>query len=803
MAKNYNDFKMFNQIILTETGYSEGKKLHTIDCNNKDKSHIDCEYIDKLTKLDFGYELIGREGQQIKPCFDCDPKFNIDEDVDVLKTINEGIREVDKMYPNTEKYVIMRIRKLPDENKKKISFHITVDGIRTNCQTILNRITSLGYKKDEPFDHSIYTPNRGLYPIFSNKKKPVPLHIEAFKAIDINTGKILKWPDIDLKKYCPSYVEENFKPDFMQPPLGPSGPKEPKEKREIQYDDDNKDNSNLKLEEIITHLKPHRANDREDWLNGIFCVINCAENLGFGKKKQKDIAHLFSSICEEKYEEDLVDDWLDKNFDKKRENGYRWKFLLDWLKEDDIEYYNANIVVTKNKILPFKDTKKEFEKRYKKIMFPPVIFDVKRGDFYGMEKCQKSFSHLKFTDKNCKGEDTLYGFFTKWCTDVNVEVYEEMKWLPNKQPSQNGDDILNTWTGWEIEQATFDDWDSFNQENDYWKWFQQFSKNLWGSEEISNYILARYALRIQNPEKRSFICCIYYGPQGVGKSSFLDIIQSIFGKYFVTLDCADKIFEPHSMYEVNKLLLCVNETKGGANHKNSNILKTRITEPELQVNPKGIQMYKEFNYCDYDMPTNNINVVDYSDESKRRFFQVEATSYYCPVKKPEMTEYWTNFKNNIEKDPRVHKQIFEGLKKFDIKKVVPSGNFQDEKCKPVTSVASDVKYLNRCKILHFLYDLVNYVEEWLECTLLVDKDLMILLDEKNSGGEIITKNDKLFECFDLWCKKSKINFDMNKIVFGRKMKKYADDIPNGAITKDTNNKTRIHREGFLEYWRTL
>jgi hypothetical protein len=89
MANKYNDFKMFNQIILTECGYSEGKKLFTIDCNNKEKSHIDCEYMQKLTKLDFGYELIGREGQQIKPCFDCDPKFNIDEDVDVLKTIND------------------------------------------------------------------------------------------------------------------------------------------------------------------------------------------------------------------------------------------------------------------------------------------------------------------------------------------------------------------------------------------------------------------------------------------------------------------------------------------------------------------------------------------------------------------------------------------------------------------------------------------------------------------------------------------------------------------------------------------
>ena len=73
----------------------------------------------------------------------------------------------------------------------------------------------------------------------------------------------------------------------MEPPKGPIEPKEPKK----QYDDGDKDNSKLDIEEIIKHLKPFRAEDRDDWLNGIFCVMNCAENLGMSKKKQKDIAH--------------------------------------------------------------------------------------------------------------------------------------------------------------------------------------------------------------------------------------------------------------------------------------------------------------------------------------------------------------------------------------------------------------------------------------------------------------------------------------------------------------------------------
>ena len=140
---------------------------------------------------------------------------------------------------------------------------------------------------------------------------------------------------------------------------------------------------------------------------------------------------------------------------------------------------------------------------------------------------------------------------------------------------------------------------------------------------------------------------------------------------------------------------------------------------------------------------------------------------------------------------------------MDITKIVPSGNFQDEKYKPKTSVADDVKYLNRCKVLHFLTDITNMVQDEIDGEGGGDKELLKLIDTQDSGGEMITHNNKLFECFDIWCKKSKITYDMNKIVFGRKIKKYADDLPDDTIRKDTNNKTFIHRESFLNYIKSL
>ena len=141
------------------------------------------------------------KGQQIKPVFDCDPKFNKNDEVDALKTIQSTIVELDKIYPDKQKYAIMRIRNI-DENTKKISYHITVDGIRTNKETIKNKLQSFGYEKDKPFDHSIYSHNRGLYSCFTNKKKQNEgvINVEIFKPICLETGNILKIDDIDIRK---------------------------------------------------------------------------------------------------------------------------------------------------------------------------------------------------------------------------------------------------------------------------------------------------------------------------------------------------------------------------------------------------------------------------------------------------------------------------------------------------------------------------------------------------------------------------------------------------------------------------
>jgi len=310
-------------------------------------------------------------------------------------------------------------------------------------------------------------------------------------------------------------------------------------------------------------------------------------------------------------------------------------------------------------------------------------------------------------------------------------------------------------------------------------------KNIIGDEKTSNYILARYAYRLVNPACRTHVILIICGGEGHGKNRLLAPIYNIMGSYGTSLDTAKKLYETHSTYELRKLFLLVNEAGGIANFENSEILKTRATEPTINVNPKGIQPYEIDNMCDYDMTTNNYNVVKITDDSTRRFLQVETTPYYR-----NNCAFFTDYAENIENNPTALRQIYEGLINFDYKAVVPSLNFQDPRYKPASAVNEDVKSANRDKIILFMEELV--------------RDL-----KTGNGDDVVSyKNDAFFNMYKKWCVTGSFKDDLNKHLFGMKVsqmcKKQFNTGELVCITKcPSNSKTTLHIGDLVKYFNSI
>jgi len=535
--------------------------------------------------------------------------------------------------------------------------------------------------------------------------------------------------------------------------------------QKIRVDEEDKDDNDkyLKLQKLIPMLAETRSSNYDTWIKMIWCIINICKKENINQTKINRLIHQFSKLSKTNYDEDKVDEWIDKNIDKVKETGYGWNYLYQTcIKQDAPKYYEK---LTQS----YYNVKKDFETNHLKIIHPPFVVYVdenKENIIQPIPLCEKSYRHLQALRKetNKKGEDVFKKkrFIDIWLDDPQIRKYNKMVFTP--PPLYVAPQDFNTWTDFEILKTPYIPDDKIIDK------FLEYTYNLFDNIEVSNYILAYFANRLQNPANRNNVLIVILGEEGDGKNVFLDIFKNIVGiKYFSELESAKQLFDTHSCFEKEKLFICVNEAKGKDNHENSDILKSRITTETLFINPKNIQTFQIDNYCDYIMTTNNHNPVNIHDKS-RRYLLVESTSYYN-----RNTEFFKPFCKDIVKNKNSLRIIYEYLMKYDVNSVIPSGNFQDHI--PKTEIQQIIIKNNRDKIELFLRDLVE-MDEYIT---------------ENIFDEVKMKNSELFAIWCKWIETNKIKNEYNSISFGTRFgilikKRNITDY----IKKDTHSNTIIN-----------
>ena len=169
------------------------------------------------------------------------------------------------------------------------------------------------------------------------------------------------------------------------------------------------------------------------------------------------------------------------------------------------------------------------------------------------------------TDK--KGNECLKSFVYDWLGDADISCYD---YIVFKSPplKVNGNEY-NTWEDFKIVDEPL-----IETERNYWEEYKTYMNNLFNNKRVVDIISARYAQRLQNPAKRTYICLVICGTEGDGKNRLLEPIYRIFGERYVEiLDSAKKLYETHSTYEKDKLFVLIYEASGVANFENSEMLK--------------------------------------------------------------------------------------------------------------------------------------------------------------------------------------------------------------------------------------
>jgi hypothetical protein len=753
---------MFGEVIITETF----NRCMSFKCKTEQ------EYRAYIKDHPDAVESIGKEGQLIKPVFDLDAYVN-DIDIEAFKA------DVNILYPNKEVNVCNREAREDDPEKGiKYSYRVYVDGVKTTSKQINQALIDNDmYKKWVCLDKSIYDVNKVLYlPLTTIKKS----NNKKTKEIITKNVPALMPNNCDIFKCCASYIEENFEDYSMKNPVKQEVKQYVKEDIVKDNDTDVVDTKYIigKISSYISKFNKDRSTDYDTWTKMIWCIVNICKTNVIKERDCAKLVHQFSKISDN-YDEEGTDKFFDDNYDKIREASYGWKYLYDCLKYDDEEFYNSINTKTYNAM------KNEFERNHAKILYPPMIVFNNNGKYETMKisSAKEAYAHLKckvsiFDKKTKKTTWETKAFIDLWLKDANMRVYNRIVFKPT--PLIVLKDEFNIWDGFSITNEPL-----VETERDFWQEYKTYLNNIIGDEKICNYIIARYAYRLVNPANRTNVILIICGGEGDGKNRLLSPIYKILGNYATALDSAKKLYESHSTYEYRKLFLVVNEAAGVANFENSEILKTRATEPTININPKGIQAYEIDNMCDYDMTTNNYNVVKITDDSTRRFLQIETTSYYR-----NNVSFFNDYIENIENNPIALRQIYQGLINFDYKAIVPSLNFQDIRYKPASTVNEDVKSANRDKFILFL-------EDWV-------RDMKVA----NCKNTMCYKNDTFFDMYKTWCSQGSFKDELNKHQFGMKVnqiiKKQLNTKDLVCITKcPSNSKTTINLEELIKYFKTI
>jgi len=317
-------------------------------------------YKNAINNLEVPVESVNG-GRQVKPYLDCDPVMPLDYtdadwEADILKNkqliltcfVEAGINIAD---------INIIKRKYQSKNGVKCSVHYIVDKVRMSACNMLGMFEKLGI---EGFDKGVYTKNRFLTSIYTNKK-----------VVDNKTKNLpMFMPDgnADITNMLVSYIEE----DFVDWDLKFAPKKEVKKEKQsnnfLQQISKGYEDADL-IKALVGCLSVIRADDYGDWLNVGFCLYCISpECLPLWEE--------FSKISD-KYEEGVCDKAWSKMSNKNMSVGT----LKYWAKLDNPKEYEKVISESLDKCIELclgsDGSHYDIAVITSKIMADKVVFDGK------------------------------------------------------------------------------------------------------------------------------------------------------------------------------------------------------------------------------------------------------------------------------------------------------------------------------------------------------------------------------------------------------------------------------------------
>jgi len=195
-----------------------------------------------------------------------------------------------------------------------------------------------------------------------------------------------------------------------------------------------------------------------------------------------------------------------------------------------------------------------------------------------------------------------------WLAHRKASHYQLVDFNPSLPPGDNGK-TWNTWTGFAV-QASEGDWSLLKE--------HILGNVCQGDRELYEWLLNWMALGVQRPGDVIGTAVVLSGLPGTGKGVLAHAYGGLWGRHYTTITHEAHVRGRFNSHLFGQRLVFIDEGMWGGNRQNAGVMKTRVTEPYIIIEPKGIDPILVKNRCIYMIASNEASIVP-ADISDRRW----------------------------------------------------------------------------------------------------------------------------------------------------------------------------------------
>ncbi len=176
------------------------------------------------------------------------------------------------------------------------------------------------------------------------------------------------------------------------------------------------------------------------------------------------------------------------------------------------------------------------------------------------------------------------------------------------------DDIYNLWRGFAVT----------SEPGDCELFLNHVRDNVCsGEKQQYEYLLNWMARAVQHPELPGYVAIVMRGGRGVGKSFFAHTFGNLFGRHYMQISNSGHLVGNFNSHLRDLVVLFADEAFFAGDKKHESILKTLVTEEQMAIEAKGVDVEMAPNCIHLIMASNDLHVIPAGGD-ERRFFVVDV-----------------------------------------------------------------------------------------------------------------------------------------------------------------------------------